>query len=114
MFRKPAAGPTYTVKVNPGQIRDTAGNVTGAITLGTISGTVEDQGRAVIPNATVTLENTSTGEKRTVASNGTGFFNFAAVRVGTYKVTITASGFNEFTATDIIITDTVEVARPSM
>ena len=36
---------------------------------GTISGTVQDQNHAVIPNANVTLENTTTGDKRTSTSN---------------------------------------------
>jgi hypothetical protein len=70
---------------------------------GTISGTVEDKSQAVIPNATITLENTATHDKRTTTSNGTGFFNFAAVPPGTYNVTVTAEGFSSFQATDIII-----------
>src|SRR5947209_1990516 len=70
---------------------------------GTISGTVQDQGHAVIPNANITLENTTTGEKRTITSNSAGFFNLAAVPVGTYKLTITANGFNTYVATDIVM-----------
>lgn len=70
---------------------------------GTIGGTVEDQYHAVIPNATVTLLNVSTGDKRVATSNGTGFFHFAAVAVGTYKVTISATGFSNYVATDIIM-----------
>jgi hypothetical protein len=70
---------------------------------GTISGTVEDKSHAVIPNATVTLESTATHDKRTSTSNGTGLFTFAAVPVGTYQLTISATGFNNFTATDIIM-----------
>src|SRR5947209_3593917 len=70
---------------------------------GTVSGTVQDQNHAVIPNANVTLENTATGDKRTSVSNETGFFHFAAVPVGTYKVSIAAQGFNSYVATDIIM-----------
>lgn len=70
---------------------------------GTISGTVQDQGHAVIPNANVSLENTTSGDKRMITSNGAGFFNFAAIPVGTYKVTITAKGFSSYVATDVII-----------
>lgn len=70
---------------------------------GTISGTVQDQNHAVIPSATVTLENTTSGDKRVSVSNGAGFFNFAAVPVGNYKLTITANGFNNYLATDIIM-----------
>ena len=70
---------------------------------GTISGTVQDVAHAVIPGATATLQNTATGDKRSSVSNGTGFFNFAAVPVGTYKLTITAPGFTDYVATDIIM-----------
>jgi hypothetical protein len=70
---------------------------------GTISGTVQDPSHAVIPNANVILENNSTHDKRSTVSNGSGFFNFAAVPVGTYKLTISAQGFNPYTATDIIM-----------
>jgi len=45
---------------------------------GTISGTVQDQSHAVIPNANVTLQSTTTGDRRTTVSNGEGFFTFAA------------------------------------
>lgn len=70
---------------------------------GTISGTVQDAKRAVIPNATVTLENAATADKRQSVSNGTGFFNFAAVGVGTYKISISAPGFNTLEENDIVI-----------
>lgn len=70
---------------------------------GTISGTVQDQSHAVIPNANVTLQSTTTGDRRTTVSNGAGFFSFAAVPPGTYNVNIKAPGFNELNATNIIM-----------
>jgi hypothetical protein len=70
---------------------------------GTIAGTVADTTGAVIPDANVILENTSNGDKRITVSNGSGFFNFAAVPPAKYKVTIKASGFTPWIATDIIV-----------
>ncbi|HVW78141.1 MAG TPA: carboxypeptidase regulatory-like domain-containing protein [Alloacidobacterium sp.] len=70
---------------------------------GTISGTVLDTQSAVVPSAQVTLENTTSGDKRVITSNGSGFFHFASVPVGTYKVTVDAAGFEPYIATDIII-----------
>ncbi|HEY9127737.1 MAG TPA: carboxypeptidase-like regulatory domain-containing protein, partial [Acidobacteriaceae bacterium] len=70
---------------------------------GSITGTVQDKSGAVIPNADVTLINVQTQDQRKTQSNGSGSFFFAAVPVGTYKVSITASGFSTFTATDIIM-----------
>lgn len=69
---------------------------------GTISGTVTDQTGAVVPGASVVLDNSATGVKTETVSNGTGFFNFAAVATGTYKLTIQASGFSKWVATDIV------------
>ncbi|HWW23703.1 MAG TPA: carboxypeptidase regulatory-like domain-containing protein [Edaphobacter sp.] len=70
---------------------------------GTIAGTVADATGAVIPDAKVILENTASGDKRETVSNGSGFFNFAAVPSATYKITITSSGFVTWVATDIIL-----------
>jgi hypothetical protein len=75
----------------------------GQSSSGTISGTVADKTGAVIPNAPVTLINTQTDDVRKTLSNGSGLFFFAAVPVGTYKVTISATGFSTFVATDIIM-----------
>ena len=69
---------------------------------GTISGTVTDPTGAVIPNASVVLENTATGVKFNTVSNGTGFFNFAAVAPGTYNVVISATGFSSWSQKGII------------
>jgi hypothetical protein len=63
---------------------------------GTISGTVNDTTGAVVPGATVTLINTATGEKRSVVSNGAGFFAFVAVPPATYNLTIAMKGFERF------------------
>lgn len=70
---------------------------------GTISGTVADSTGAVIANANIALENTSNADKRITTSNSAGFFNFAAVPPATYKLTITAQGFSNWVATDIIL-----------
>jgi hypothetical protein len=70
---------------------------------GSISGTVEDQNHAVITKASIVLESASTGDKRSTVSNGSGFFNFPAVPVGTYRLSITAPGFSKYIATDIAI-----------
>ena len=45
-----------------------------------IQGVVSDSTGAVIPDATLTLVNTSTGEKQVRTSNAAGIFNFNADR----------------------------------
>jgi uncharacterized protein YfaS (alpha-2-macroglobulin family) len=61
--------------------------------LAEVSGTVEDQSRAVIPGATVALLRHSTGETRTTRCNGVGQFNFAGLAAGDYRINVSALGF---------------------
>jgi outer membrane receptor protein involved in Fe transport len=63
------------------------------ITTGTLSGTVVDGQGAVIPNANITALSEATGIKLTTQSNGTGYFAFHNVPIGSYSVSIEANGF---------------------
>ena len=60
---------------------------------GNITGTVTDASGGVLVNATVTLVNEKTGEKRSINTNEDGRFNFAAVQPGVYTVRIEQAGF---------------------
>src|SRR5919206_1052002 len=60
---------------------------------GNITGTVTDASGGVLVNATVTLVNEKTGEKRNVNTNEDGRFSFAAVQPGVYTVRIEMAGF---------------------
>ena len=62
-------------------------------TAGTVSGIVTDPNNAVVPSATVTIENAVTGYKRTVNTETDGSFKFNGVPPNTYSLTITAAGF---------------------
>lgn len=70
---------------------------------GTVSGVVTDPTGAVITDANVTLTNTETNVARTATTNGEGFYRFDAVDLGTYTVTIEATGFGRATQTNIIV-----------
>jgi carboxypeptidase family protein len=61
--------------------------------VGRISGTVQDQTGAVIPNANVILKDTKTGIKKEAASTGGGTFLFPDLAIGSYEITVTAPGF---------------------
>ena len=52
-----------------------------------VTGVVTDRTGSVVPGATVTLTNESTGIALTAVSNATGGYSFEAVQVGTYTVT---------------------------
>jgi hypothetical protein len=61
--------------------------------VGSISGTIQDQTGAVIPNASVVLKDTKTGIKKETAATGSGTFLFPDLATGLYEVTVTAPGF---------------------
>jgi hypothetical protein len=68
---------------------------------GTIVGVVEDANGADIPDATVTLENTSSGTDRTITTDASGSFKFDAVEPGRFSLVITSKGFESWTGTDL-------------
>ncbi len=61
---------------------------------GTVSGTVTDPTGAVIASATVIIQNSVTGYKRTATTDETGTFRFADVPPNNYQLSISANGFN--------------------
>src|SRR5437870_3727156 len=73
------------------------------ISTGTIVGSVEDSTGAVVPNAEITILQTSTGESRQTRSNGSGEFNVPFLQVGDYSVTVSAPGFKTKTLSGITL-----------
>ncbi len=61
-----------------------------------INGTVKDISSAIVPNASVTLTNSGTGEHRSDKSSREGYFNFDALAPGDYEITVTSEGFAEW------------------
>jgi hypothetical protein len=60
---------------------------------GQITGTIQDPTGAVVPNATITAVNATTGSQRSTATNSTGLFVLPNLTPGTWDVNITATGF---------------------
>src|ERR1700759_2365343 len=67
------------------------------LTTGDIAGTLTDPTGAVVPNATVTLRSTDTGQSRTVTSNGSGEYRFTTLQTGTYEVSAASPGLKSDT-----------------
>src|SRR5215469_5113198 len=65
-----------------------------SIISGEVTGSVTDNSGAVVPNATVTLDNKEMGTTQAVATNATGGFRFPLLRPGVYTVTVKATGFS--------------------
>ncbi len=71
---------------------------------GAISGTVTDVNDGIVPSADVILQNSVTGEGRSMVSDDHGSFTFDDLRPGApYHVTISAVGFVTWTSPDIMV-----------
>src|SRR5713226_7179591 len=68
---------------------------------GSILGVVRDKTQAVIAGARLTATNVETNLSRETTSATDGSYRFLALPAGTYKVSATAPGFQQYTTTDI-------------
>ncbi|MBV8629681.1 MAG: TonB-dependent receptor, partial [Silvibacterium sp.] len=75
---------------------------------GTISGTVTDPSGAVLPNATVTINNPVSQYSRTAQTDASGNFRFPNVPFNPYHLIVSATGFASF-AQDVAVRSTVPV-----
>jgi hypothetical protein len=69
----------------------------------TINGAVTDASGAVVPSASISLTNPATGQIRQSVSNSAGAYRFANVGIGNYTLSATATGFQKYTKTDIVV-----------
>lgn len=72
-----------------------------------ITGTVMDPSGAIIPGATVTATEKSTGVSRSATTNGSGQFNISSLPPGTYTVKIQARGFSQSVQSFTLLADQV-------
>jgi hypothetical protein len=63
---------------------------------GTVTGTVRDQSKAVVPGATVTLMHTAMQTRTSVVTNESGLFVAPYLIPGTYQLTVELSGFKKY------------------
>src|SRR5579875_1474780 len=68
---------------------------------GAITGFVTDPTGAVIPNAQVTLTNVDTALTLTTKTDSSGNYVFSPIKIGNYKVTVSAPGFSTTTQENI-------------
>jgi hypothetical protein len=80
-------------------------------TTGRIAGTVKDQNGAVIVGAAVTVTSLATADERKVTTDTDGNYAVPLLPPGTYRVRITASGFNPALSgvARVVITETTTV-----
>ena len=73
----------------------------GQVGAASLRGVVVDPTSAIVSGATITLTNVQNGVERTLTSNSTGGFHFAAVPSGDYKIAIKMQGFADLVRTGI-------------
>src|ERR1035437_5737536 len=70
---------------------------------GTVLGLVTDPTGAVVPGATVELEDAATKAVRSVTTNAAGRYVFVALSPGTYSIRATAKGFQQAEVTSVVV-----------
>jgi hypothetical protein len=70
---------------------------------GSIFGEVRDPSGAVVAGAKVVVTNTQTNLSQETATAADGSYHFLALAAGTYKLTATGAGFQQYVANDIIV-----------
>src|SRR5580704_12717266 len=71
------------------------------ITTGSMSGTIEDQQGAVVPQATVLAVQTGTNATFKTASSNDGSFSFHDLPIGDYTLTVESGNFRPLNVKDI-------------
>lgn len=80
-----------------------------------VTGTVTDADGAIIPGATVTLEGPGSGEHRVVAANESGFFELKEIHPAvSYRVTVNAKGFSDWTSPALVLTPGQQLDLPGI
>ena len=72
-------------------------------TYGTMVGTVKDSSGASVPNAAVVVTNVDENASRSINANGSGDYSVPNLLAGHYKVDVSTSGFQSFSATDLTL-----------
>src|ERR1051325_9383800 len=69
----------------------------------TLSGTVQDENGAVVPNAEITVFNPATALRRQTESSGEGYFTVVLLPPGTYTITARRTGFAPVEVREIVL-----------
>lgn len=72
-------------------------------TAGHITGTVTDVNDDTVPGAAIVLESPALGEPRKIVANDNGFFDLKDLDPGTYTLSVSAEGFDNWTSPAITV-----------
>ena len=68
-----------------------------------VTGTVKDQGEAVVSGAKITLVDVDSHEAKTTTTNDQGYFTFSEIRPGNYVVSAEGTGFKKSQVNDVAV-----------
>ena len=72
-------------------------------TQGSIAGSVQDASGAVVPGATIKIQNSATGFAESLTSDNSGYFKAPLLEPGNYTVSISAPNFANFRADHVVV-----------
>jgi hypothetical protein len=98
-----SANPTGIVNILPNAPTPAPAQQTDPQSGGIIFGTVLDAEGADISAAVVTLENSFSGAERTITTDNSGSFKFDAVEPGQFTLTVTSTGFENWTQSGLAL-----------
>ena len=70
---------------------------------GSVVGSIHDPSGAVVPKAEVTLTSSDTGVAQSTRSSASGEYVFPLVQVGTYTLTVSATGFGQVVQQNVVV-----------
>src|SRR3954452_6583469 len=76
-----------------------------------LQGIVHDSSGAIVPNAKVVVVHNQTKDSSEASTNASGLYVLAALRPGTYTLTVEAPGFSKTTVTDIELAVSASIAQ---
>src|SRR5262245_25214201 len=80
------------------------GTIHGQTLKGTILGTITDSSKAIVYGARVTVTEVNTNFQRAEVSNSEGFYVFANLDPGTYRIKVEHTGFRTVVRQDVDLT----------
>jgi outer membrane receptor protein involved in Fe transport len=85
-------------------LNELASDVNAQTTGATLAGLVTDPSGAAVPGAHLTLQNTGTGAKHQLDSNGSGEYTLTALPPGDYSLNVARPGFRSYQQQGIVLT----------
>src|SRR5438874_1516566 len=84
-------------------IVNTATNILAQTSTATLSGTIEDQNRAVLTNVSVSIRDIDRNTERVTRTNDVGAFVMPALEPGKYSIAAVLPGFKKFVEDGIVL-----------